>query len=156
MITVAMPDGQLLRFDHAVFDYNGTLAVDGIISDEVKSKLTDLAELLHVVVITADTFGLVQSQLADVPGIELVILDAGPGDAQKMEFVRRLSPHVLVVGNGMNDRLMFGLAAMSICVISREGASGRTFANADIIVTRPEDALDLLLKSGRMVATLRR
>lgn len=155
MIKVSLPDGQELRFLHAVFDYNGTLALDGAISEEVKTRLTDLAKLLHVVVITADTFGSARSQLAGVPGIELVILGTGHGDAKKAEFVRRLAPHVVVIGNGMNDRLMFGLAT-SICVIGREGASGRALSSADIIVTRPEDALDLLLNNRRMVATLRK
>lgn len=59
------------------------------------------------------------------------------------------------VGNGANDLEMFRLAK-SICVIGREGAFGKTIANADIVVTRPEDALDLLLNSKRMTATLRR
>jgi soluble P-type ATPase len=44
--------------------------------------------------------------------------------------------------------------ANSICVVGREGASGKTLAAADIVVTRPKDALDLLLKHTRIIATL--
>jgi soluble P-type ATPase len=154
MIRVSMSNGKELRFEHAVFDYNGTLAVDGVLTDEIKVRLTDLSKRLHTVVITADTFGLAKSQLIDVPGVDLVILGADQGGLDKAKYIKRLGENVVVIGNGVNDHLMFQHAT-AICVIGREGASGSAIACADIIVTRPEDALDLLLNSKRMVATLR-
>jgi len=155
MLTVRMPTGEEMRFEQVVFDYNGTLAVDGVIKDEVKVRLTELSKYVSVFVITADTFGIAQSQLAGVPEVELVILTTDQGDMEKAEFVKLLGQNVIAVGNGVNDRLMFQVALKAICVIGAEGASGRTLACADIVVTRPEDALDLLLNSKRMVATLR-
>lgn len=154
MIVISMPDGKEIWVEHAVIDYNGTLAVDGVISDDVKVRLTDLARYLHTVVITADTFGLAKNQLSGIPGVELIILETGQGGLEKAEYVRKLGENVIVIGNGKNDRMMFG-AAKSICVIGTEGACGVAVASADIVVTRPEDALDLLLKTRRMVATLR-
>ena len=44
---------------------------------------------------------------------------------------------------------------LSICVIGREGCCGALLAHADILVTSIEDALELLLKTGRTRATLR-
>ncbi len=155
MITVVMPDRRELRFEHVVFDYNGTLAVDGVLAGEVKARLVQLSKLVHTVIITADTFGLAASQLADVPGVELVILTADRGTEEKADFAGRLGQNVIVVGNGANDCGMFR-AATAICVVGREGAFGKAVASADIVVTRPEDALDLLLNSKRLVATLRR
>lgn len=154
MIRVSMHNGKELKFEHAVFDYNGTLAVDGVLTDEIKVRLTALSRHLHIVVITADTFGLAKSQLAGIPGVDLIILGAGQGGLDKAEFITRLGKNVIVIGNGVNDRLMFKQAT-AICVIGREGASGSAIACADIVVTRPEDALDLLLNSKRMEATLR-
>jgi soluble P-type ATPase len=154
LIEVSMPAGKSFRFEHAVFDYNGTLAVDGVLSDEVRAKLALLSEQVHTVVLTADTFGSARNQLADLSKVEMVVVDAVEGGCHKAEYVKQLGQYVVVVGNGVNDRLMFELG-LSICVIGREGASGKTLACADIVVVRPEDALDLLLSKKRMVATLR-
>jgi soluble P-type ATPase len=41
-------------------------------------------------------------------------------------------------------------------VIGREGTAAALLGAADVVVTRIEDALDLLLDPRRLVATLRR
>jgi soluble P-type ATPase len=43
-----------------------------------------------------------------------------------------------------------------VAVVGREGAFLRTLENADLVVFRPEDGLDLLLHPARLVAGLRR
>lgn len=156
MISIQLPEDNEIQIDHAVFDYNGTLAADGCISEETKEKLVELAKKVHVVVVTADTFGRVKDQLGSITEIELVIMEKGHKGGFKAEVVTKLGAKTLVVGNGVNDRKMFETAPLSICVVGKEGASGKTLALADIVVTRPEDALDLLLNDKRMIATLRR
>ena len=47
-------------------------------------------------------------------------------------------------------------AALGICVLGGEGASREAIANADLVALHINDALDLLLKPDRLVATLRR
>ncbi len=145
-----------MHIEHVVFDYNGTLATDGRIPEDIKAKLAVLAEKVHVTVVTADTFGLAQEQLGGMGKVELIIMNQMQDGGFKAEFAAKLGSGVLAVGNGRNDRMMFQIAALSICVIGKEGASGKTLASADIVVNRIEDALDLLLNDKRMIATLRK
>nr|MBN1229125.1 ATPase P [Anaerolineae bacterium] len=63
---------------------------------------------------------------------------------------------VVVIGNGGNDAGMLRVAAISIAVLDREGLNTESLQAADIVVTSALDALDLLLKPKRLVATLRR
>ena len=44
---------------------------------------------------------------------------------------------------------------LSICVMGKEGCCGALLMHCDIVVTSIDDALDLLLKTGRLRATLR-
>ncbi|MDT8903209.1 hypothetical protein [Anaeroselena agilis] len=156
MLEVALPDGRTYAFHTAVFDYNGTLAVDGLLPAAVKDGLIALAGRLRVAVITADTFGIARDQLRGLP-VELVILAAGEGAAAKAAFVEAAGAGgVVAVGNGVNDKEMFAAAALSVCILSTEGASVPTILAADIVVPGPEAAIGLLLNPTRLEATLRR
>lgn len=79
---------------------------------------------------------------------------AGAG-RHKAQIVEGLPGGVCCVGNGFNDIPMFGRAALSVAVIGHEGACGALLAQADVVVTSIDDALDLLLRKGRLTATLR-
>ncbi len=154
MIEVSLPLGRKYAFHTAVFDYNGTLAADGLIAAEVKGLLAALAERLRVVVITADTFGLAHDQLQFLP-IEIVIIAGELGDA-KTKFVEQAGADgVVAIGNGVNDEGMLAAAALSICIVGAEGASVPTLLAADIVVPDPAAAIGLLLTPRRLVATLR-
>ena len=50
---------------------------------------------------------------------------------------------------------MSDAADLSICVIGKEGCCGALLMHCDVVVTSIDDALDLLLKTGRLRATLR-
>lgn len=50
---------------------------------------------------------------------------------------------------------MFDAAELAVAVLGREGMCAQLLAHADVLVTSPEDALDLLLKVNRLRATLR-
>jgi soluble P-type ATPase len=152
-----MPDGRILEFKHVVFDYNGTLAEDGVTSNSVKALLQELAAKVHVAVITADTFGIVREQLQDVEGVEIIVIGSGLDGTEKARYVQKLgSENTIVIGNGVNDQPMFFIGGLKIAVLGPEGASSGLLAAAAIVVKSPEDAIRLLLKPKRLIATLRR
>lgn len=156
MITFTLPNGDEYNIAHAIFDYNGTLAEDGALSEEIKGLLEQLGKQVQVTVLTADTFGLARTQLQGVKGISLHIVDPGNEAVQKRDIIRSVGGEgTICFGNGANDREMFAEAALAVGVIGREGAYQPTLARADIIVTNPKDAILLLLKPRRIVATLR-
>ena len=74
----------------------------------------------------------------------------------KRDYIRRLNvDRTACIGNGRNDRLMIGEAALGIAVILSEGAFGGSISSADIVCTSILDALDLLRHPLRLTATLR-
>lgn len=104
--------------------------------------------------------------LWDEPGASVqgtVCLDGTPIDrlphegaaACKEEIVRQLPGGVFAVGNGFNDIPMFGATDLSVAVLEREGLCASLLLRADVLVTSPVDALDLLLCPDRLRATLR-
>ncbi|HMM19280.1 MAG TPA: hypothetical protein PKA10_00995 [Selenomonadales bacterium] len=156
MKKIVFPDGKMLALTHAVFDYNGTLAVDGRLTDAVKQRLADLAKELSVLVVTADTFGAAREELSDVPSVGLHIIAPGNEAAQKADLVRAIgSDQTVCIGNGANDAEMFRLAALAIGVVGREGAYFRSLSQVDVVTTGPVDAIELLLRPKRLIATLR-
>lgn len=156
MISVQLPNGRQYEFYHVVFDYNGTLAEDGRMTDEARQLLAELAGMTHVAVITADTFGLARQELAAVPGVELIILASDQNGTEKARHVQEWgAEHTVVVGNGVNDQPMFFIAGLKICVLGPEGVSTGVLAAANIVVKSAADAIRLLLQSKRLIATLR-
>jgi soluble P-type ATPase len=155
MIEIAIPGYRKLKFDHLVMDYNGTLAVDGMIIDGVKERLAVLTENLQLHVVTADTFGKVRSVLKDV-ACELAILPADNQDVGKLSYVKDLGlASTVCIGNGRNDRMMLKEAALGIAVILNEGTCIETLLSADVVCTSIVSALELLIYPLRLTATLR-
>jgi soluble P-type ATPase len=86
-----------------------------------------------------------------------VLLAGDDTSREKAEFIRKIGPERTVgIGNGYNDRLMVGVAALGLCIIGKEGASAETVKNSDVILPDVVDALDFLLKPLINKATLRR
>ena len=155
MIEINIPGYRTLKIEHIVFDYNGTLAVDGVVIQGVKELLRSLAERLIVHILTADTFGKVKSRLSDLP-CNISILPENEQDIGKRNFVQSLGANrTVAVGNGRNDRLMLQSSVLGIAVILGEGASAQTLAMADVVCTSIIEALALLENPLRLVATLR-
>lgn len=152
MLRIDIPQRGILELQHAVFDVNGTLAVDGVASPEVAARLKQLSEHLSVHILTAGTHGNLP-QLEQTLGFPLQII--GKGD-EKMRYVQQLGPaNVIAFGNGNNDVGMLRLAAIGVAVMTQEGIAIRALQGADIVVRSPLDALDLVLKPKRLIATLR-
>ncbi len=155
MIEISVPGYKKLEIKHLVMDYNGTMACDGNRAEGLKKKLETLSHTLQIHVLTADTFGKAESQIAGIPAT-LSILPPGGQDKGKLEYIRKLGPEYTVcIGNGRNDRLMLKNAGLGIVLIQEEGASIETLLSADIICKNILDALDLLTTPKRLVATLR-
>ncbi len=141
---------------HIVLDYNGTLAKDGILKEGVKKLLPQLSKLYTLHVITADTFGSVLTQVAEFD-VEVKVLKSENHTAEKAEYVKSLkSSQCVAVGNGNNDKEMLKIAEVGIALIGDEGCATSTFLISDIVSHSIEDALDLLLNTKRLIATLRK
>lgn len=152
MISVEIPQRGLFELRHAVFDINGTLAVDGKPIPNVAAALTSLASHLSIHLLTAGTHGNVK-ELEEIFGFPLQIISNGE---EKAWYVQQLGPDkVVAFGNGANDAGMVRLAAIGIAVLATEGVAISALQAADILSHGPIDAIELLLKPKRLVATLR-
>lgn len=155
MIDLIIPGFRNLQIRHVVCDYNGTLALDGVLLPGVPELIRELASEVQIHVVTADTFGIAASQLAGLP-IELTIIPVADQAEAKLDVVSNLGADgVFAIGNGLNDRKMLGAAAIGVALIQCEGASASTLASADLVSTSIEDALNLLRHPKRLIATLR-
>jgi soluble P-type ATPase len=152
MLRIVIPQRGNIELRHAVFDINGTLAVDGIALPEVGERLQQLSAHLIIHLLTAGSHGHI-AELEQNLGFPLHLVHTND---EKMRYVQQLGPaSVVAIGNGANDSNMLRLATIGIVILTAEGISTRTLQSADILVKNPLDALDLLLKPQRLVATLR-
>lgn len=152
MIRIEIPQRRIIELQHAVFDVNGTLAVDGMPIAGVVDRLKALADHLSLHVLTAGTHGNI-AELEQMLGFPLHIITSGE---EKMHFVEQLGPaNVIAFGNGMNDVGMLRLAAIGVVILAAEGVAIGALQAADVLVPGPVDAIDLVLKPKRLVATLR-
>ena len=156
MIEVSIPGRETLRLRNLALDVNGTLAIDGTLIPGVAERLTTLRQTLEIHLFTADTHGTQDSIDRELNLTAVVLNPTRPGAEQKEDQVRLLGADgVVAIGNGVNDVLMLRAAALGIAVIGAEGLATAALREADIVVTRIEDALDLLLQPRRLAATLR-
>jgi len=156
MQKISIPNYAELEVAHVVLDYNGTLATNGIVSEETKQTLSQLTEHYHVYVITADTFGTVKKEL-EAFDLEVIILSSSDHTREKAQLIQRLgAEQTAAMGNGNNDRLMLESAALSIALMGSEGCAVETMHAADILCGSIRDAMELLIYPKRLVATLRR
>ena len=154
MITIDIPGRDMITIEHLVLDYNGTMAEDGQLIDGVEDRMRSLKELVNIHVLTADTYGTVRAQ-CDPIGVHVETFPRAGAAECKLEIVQRLGSHVMCVGNGFNDVLMFDAADLSVAVLEREGTYAGLIAHADIVTRSIVDAFDLLIRTDRMRATLR-
>lgn len=154
MLTIKIPGREEMTLSHLILDYNGTIAEDGLIIESIRPRLAQLCEKLSIYVITADTHGTAAQRCQGLP-LQVLTFPTTQVGQIKADEAKKLTGGVVTIGNGFNDIQMSDAADLSICVIGREGCCGALLAHTDVVVTSIEDALDLLLKSGRLRATLR-
>ncbi|OEF98809.1 ATPase P [Vulcanibacillus modesticaldus] len=153
---IQIPGNKEFVAKHLVLDFNGTIALDGKIIDGVKDRILELAKILKIHVLTADTNGSVARECEGLP-VEVCIIGKEKQEKEKEKFILSLnSEGVISMGNGVNDELMFEVSELAIAVIGREGCAVTSLMKADIVVQHISDGLDLLLKQHRLIATLRK
>lgn len=155
MIRIEIPDYKTFELAYLVLDYNGTIALDGRISDRVKERLKELSGKLEIYVLTADTYGTAGNRCQGLP-LKLHTFPVNGALKEKQKIVESLGrDKCIAIGNGRNDRLMCRASALSIAVLEQEGMCSSLLKEADLCTRSIEDALDLLLYPQRLIATLR-
>ena len=151
---IEIPQGESFEIKYLVFDYNGTVANNGIIYPNVLERINSYNDL-EAFVITADTYGTVKEELKG-SNIKVKIISKENGSTDKINFVKELgSKNVIAFGNGSNDRFMLKEAGIGICVIGEEGASIKALMASDLVVNGIDSALDYIDHPKKIVAGLR-
>jgi P-type E1-E2 ATPase len=154
-LRVKIPGFHNLALEHAVFDYNGTLAIDGILITGVEPLLNGLAKHLQVHVLTGDTFGKARQELAGID-CHVSILPAENQGAAKASYLKQLHPsEIIAIGNGRNDRDMLNEAKVGVVVLGEEGAATESMMAADLVVPNIFSILKMLHDTRKLSATLR-
>jgi len=157
-ITIDIPGFGQRRILTAVSDYTGTHAFGGTIPPDVKRRLKELTALVDLHIVTADSFGTSERELAGI--VTPYLLRTARHDVEKQEYVRRFDlATVAAFGNGNNDRLMLKAVkdggGVAIAVDNGEGCALDAMLHADLFIVGAANALDLLLDPVRLKATLR-
>jgi soluble P-type ATPase len=154
-VRIDIPGWGNIDIENIVIDLNGTIATDGRIAPEVKQKINSLSELAKVYILTADTQGTANEEILGM-NAELIKIPEEDSKQGKFDFLKTLNLEMtVVVGNGSNDQLILKEAALGIAVLGDEGVSVSAIKSADVVVKNIQNALDLLLKPKRLIATLR-
>jgi P-type E1-E2 ATPase len=156
MIELNIPGRGRVQLQHLVCDVNGTLAVDGQLLEGAKQRLAALRDRLILHLLTADSHGkqgIIDQQL----DLKAIRIQPGREDEQKANYVQGLGAETVVaIGQGANDAGMLQSAALGICILSVEGTAVKTLLAADLVTANINEALELLEKPLRIVATLRK
>ena len=103
---IDIPGRSTIEIENVILDYNGTIAIDGVLIDGVRQKINQLSSLVNFHVITADTYGTVTSQLEGV-NCKVINLSTNDKYATKLDYLLALGKKsTLCVGNGYNDRII--------------------------------------------------
>lgn len=156
MINLSVPGREMnLELKNLVLDLNGMLSLDGRLVEGVESRVALLKNELEIYLLSSDTLGC-GAITAEELGIPIFKVGKEQGGEDKLDFLNTVgAEETIVIGNGFNDRLVLEHAALSIAVIGGEGCCVQALQKADIVVNNILDALDLLIKPLRIVATLR-
>jgi soluble P-type ATPase len=155
MFKLNIPGFGLVKLEHLVSDFTGTLSVNGLLLPGVRAQLNEISKFLKVHILTADTFGKARKELEGIKCI-IHILKGRRHDIQKEEYIKKLgSENVVAFGNGNNDRKMLKSAKIGISVSQGEGCAVSAITASDIHVPNANAGLDLLLHPKRLKATLR-
>jgi soluble P-type ATPase len=155
-IDLEIPGWGSLRLNQALFDLNGTLALDGVLAETVRERLERVQQVFATYLVTADTHGTAAELVRGCGGMEIVRIETGNEARQKCAYLETLgASETVALGNGANDALMLRRAGLGICVLHGEGSAVQALLASDILVRSAEEGLDLLLNPARLVATLR-
>ena len=152
---IELPGRRPLVLRSVVLDYNGTLATDGKLLRGLGAKIAAIRKMLDVHVVTGDTFGTARAAMSGL-AVHVEVLPALRQRAAKERYVAALGAATCcAIGNGNNDAAMLRRAALGVAVIGAEGCATAALRAADVVTRDITDALDLLTRRERLVATLR-
>lgn len=155
MILYEIPGREDITIENLVFDYNGTIAVDGKLIDGVSHLINSISEYVNIYILTADTYGTVEKECSSIDAKVLTFPKENAGES-KREIVRELGgKNTVCIGNGYNDIAMFEESILSIAIIEGEGASTNLLAKADIVTRSIIDGINIILNKNMVKATLR-
>ena len=150
-----IPGNGIVEIENVVLDYNGTIAIDGRLIEGVAELINELSKDINFHVITADTFGSVEKELASV-NCKVVIIPKDNQDSSKLNYVLDLGKdRTLCAGNGKNDRLMLKESVIGIALVQDEGLCVESLLAADIACKSIMDVFSFFKSPDRLVATLR-
>lgn len=154
-MNIEIPGREVINIKNIIFDYNGTLAVDGLIKETIKEDLKKLSKEYNVYVLTADTYGSAKEQ-CEMLGIKLKTFPKENAGLSKDEILKSLGENeTICVGNGFNDVLMCKRSILSIGILDEEGISSSLITSVDIVAKGIESALKIIINKNRIIATLR-
>lgn len=155
MIETIIPGRPIVLIENLLMDYNGTLAIDGHLIKGVSHRLHKLASKINLVILTADTYGIVEESCRDLP-VTISIINKGQEQIQKLEVLNLIgTDKTASIGNGANDLLMIKESIIGISVIGKEGVFSQLIGASDICVPDINTGLDLFLHPKRITSTLR-
>ena len=96
---IEIPGYKTLDLDYLVLDYNGTIAVDGLIPPAIKERLLLLGDSFKIYVLTADTHGTAAAMCNGLP-LEIMTFPSGSAMDEKLRILSSLgTEHCIAIGN---------------------------------------------------------
>jgi len=156
MIKLSIPGREFsAELNNLILDPSGILTPEPGLGEGVKNRIEALKDRLEIYLVASDPEGS-EFELAETLGVNYFKVGDIEGAQDKLDLLNTIVPEeTVVIGNGYSDTLVFEEAALAIVVIGQQGCSVQALKKADIAVNDVEEALDLLLKPQRIVATLR-
>ncbi|WP_320034345.1 ATPase P [Halarcobacter sp.] len=152
---IDIPGREPFELKNIVFDYNGTIAIDGKLILGVSESINSLSNDFDFYVITADTYGTVEKELENT-NCKVITIGKDSQDICKLDFIKQLGSNTtLSVGNGRNDMLMLKESILGIAILQDEGLCTQTLLNSDILVKSIKDVFSFLEDKNRLIATMR-
>jgi soluble P-type ATPase len=156
LIQIEIPGWSTCELGHLVLSPECILGANGEPVASIDGRLTALSAHLSVHLVMVDGQGLPEA-VGQRLGGQLIRTEPRYEASEKQALVERLGAgQVVAIGNGASDARMLRAAALGIAILGRQGVAVQTLRAADLVVNCIDDALDLLLDSQRLVATLRR
>ena len=152
---IEIPGRETIEIRNIVFDYNGTIAIDGQLIDGVANAINELAGEINFHVITADTYGSAENALKDIT-CKVIKIPKENQDYSKLNYLLSIGKETTIcVGNGKNDKLMLKESVLGIALIQDEGVCVESLMVADVACKSIRDVFAYIKSPNRLKATLR-
>lgn len=157
-IMIEIPGFGAREIHTIVSDFTGTLSCSGRLVPGVREKLVTLLGSVDVRVVSSDSFGTADEELAGIVTPDKLTNERH--DLEKQDYVKAFDiKHVAAFGNGNNDRLLLktvkDAGGLAIAVDNGEGCAVDALMNAHLFIVGAANALNLLLEPRGCKATLR-